>query len=70
MILADFCDSLLFRDIKVGSPVLKGGVRKFSLQNFRDFCVIHENHENIRPQKFGAIWYVSNLVGVNTLHIS
>ena len=43
--------------IEVSSPVLKGGVRKFSWQNFHDFCVIHENHKNIRPRKFGAIRY-------------
>ena len=43
--------------LKCEAPVLKGGVRKCLWQNFRDFCVIHENHENIRPQKFGAIRY-------------
>ena len=30
----------------------------FCGKNFCDFCVIHKNHENIRPRKFGAIWYV------------
>ena len=27
----------------MSGPVLKGAVRKSSWQNFRDFCVIHEN---------------------------
>ena len=31
--------------------------RKFCDKNFHDHCEIHENHENIWPQKFGAIRY-------------
>ena len=30
-------------------------------KKFRDFCVIHENHENIRPRKFGAIRYMKTV---------
>ena len=32
-------------------------LRKFCDKNFRDSSEIHENHENIRPRKFGAIRY-------------
>ena len=58
VIFLDFHDSLSFCDAKVSSLVLKAATRKFLWQNICDFCVIHENHENIRPQKFGAIRYV------------
>ena len=36
--------------------------RKFHDKNFCDHCEIHENHENIRSQKFGAIRYVNRLL--------
>ena len=46
-----------FLILEVSSPVLKGASYKeiFRDKNFNDFCVIHKNHDNIGPQKFGAI---------------
>ena len=43
--------------LQLSSPVLKTAARKLCDENFHKFCVIHKNHKNIWPQKFGAIWH-------------
>ena len=35
--------------LEVLSSVFKGAIGYFHDKNFRDFYVIHENHENIQP---------------------
>ena len=72
-----------FHDFGTAKPCTQSAVRKLLWQNFRDFCVIHENHKYLTmkiwlswwtfcmiDRHFIIIWNVSIYVNIEELGMS